>query len=191
MFHRKRLQINEVIGAGRGGRTPTRLPSADFESAFWDFAGTCNRPQTYLISYLCSTRLRRPHQLQSVAAKCTKVGNEQPSKQPLVVPADFPFGLCLDLPDRLCSLRPVSGCFGGCFALQAIVAAMFIAAQNLDAIRSLQDTKPASSTWWLFSPMRGSFLLFLAAISRAPTTPKAYPWDTPFASRKGIRQVCG
>ena len=33
MLHRKRLQINEIFGAGRGGRTPTRLPSADFESA--------------------------------------------------------------------------------------------------------------------------------------------------------------
>jgi hypothetical protein len=27
--------------------------------------------------------------LQSIAAKCTKVGNEQPSKQPLGRPADF------------------------------------------------------------------------------------------------------
>src|SRR5882724_1441975 len=31
--HRKLLQIKVINGAGRGGRTPTRLPSADFESA--------------------------------------------------------------------------------------------------------------------------------------------------------------
>jgi hypothetical protein len=29
------------LGAGRGGRTPTRLPSADFESDFRHFAGCC------------------------------------------------------------------------------------------------------------------------------------------------------
>jgi hypothetical protein len=33
--------------------------------------------------------LRQWPALQSVALKCTKVGNEQPSKQPLKVPADF------------------------------------------------------------------------------------------------------
>jgi hypothetical protein len=30
---RKTLKLNRIDGAGRGGRTPTRLPSADFESA--------------------------------------------------------------------------------------------------------------------------------------------------------------
>jgi hypothetical protein len=33
------------LGAGRGGRTPTRLPSADFESAFCVFAGSCTQSQ--------------------------------------------------------------------------------------------------------------------------------------------------
>jgi tryptophan-rich sensory protein len=32
--------------------------------------------------------------LQCVAAKSTKVENEQPPKQPLSVPADFLFGFC-------------------------------------------------------------------------------------------------
>lgn len=126
--------------------------------------------------------------VQCVAAKCTKAGNEQPSKQPLVVPADFPFGLCLDLPDRLCSLRPVSGCLVAVLSASHCCCNVY-SCTNLDAIRSLQDTKPASSTWWLFSPMRGSFLRSLAAISRAPTTPKAYPWD-PLLQVED-RQVCG
>ena len=30
---RKTLKLKWIFGAGRGGRTPTRLPSADFESA--------------------------------------------------------------------------------------------------------------------------------------------------------------
>ena len=35
------FQNIDTIGAGRGGRTPTRLPSADFESDFRHFAGYC------------------------------------------------------------------------------------------------------------------------------------------------------
>jgi hypothetical protein len=34
-----------IYGAGRGGRTPTRLPSADFESVFYPFAGPRTEPQ--------------------------------------------------------------------------------------------------------------------------------------------------
>jgi hypothetical protein len=35
---RKQLFLLKIDGAGRGGRTPTRLPSADFESVFPRFA---------------------------------------------------------------------------------------------------------------------------------------------------------
>jgi hypothetical protein len=32
-------QVTDLVGAGRGGRTPTRLPSADFESVFRGLQG--------------------------------------------------------------------------------------------------------------------------------------------------------
>ena len=118
--------------------------------------------------------------VQCVAVKCTKVGNEQPSKQPQAVPADFylEFAWTCLIDWQFAASQWL---FDGCFYLQTIAVAMFLAAQNLDAIRSSQRTKPASSTWWLFSPMRGSFCIPLRRF-RAPTTPKAYPWGTPFAS---------
>jgi len=37
---REHLVLIDLIGAGRGGRTPTRLPSADFESKSWNVAAS-------------------------------------------------------------------------------------------------------------------------------------------------------
>ena len=48
-----------IYGAGRGGRTPTRLPSADFESDFRHFAGCCIATQEIATSILFTYRYRR------------------------------------------------------------------------------------------------------------------------------------
>ena len=73
---------------GGGVEPPTTLRSADFESVFCGFAESCSRSQSVAKAILLED-VAGETVLQSVAAKCTEVGNEQPSKQPLRFSADF------------------------------------------------------------------------------------------------------
>jgi hypothetical protein len=101
------LQINELDGAREGESNPHGVASDGFESKFDDFAARRKRAQHWY-NILNIIKIQAYCGLQAVAQKCRKVGNEQPSKQPLDLPGGFN-----ELADSFSQpLQQFSGCFG-------------------------------------------------------------------------------
>ncbi|MGA9586274.1 MAG: hypothetical protein WBQ95_13150, partial [Terracidiphilus sp.] len=87
---RKPLIVYELSMVPGGGSNPHDRKGRRILSLFFRVLQRVAADRKFLHKLFWKSELKRSAALQSVASKYTKVGNEQPSKQPLRISADFP-----------------------------------------------------------------------------------------------------
>src|ERR1700741_4054052 len=75
------------VGAGRGGE-PKRAEARRILSPIFTILQRVASERSAAYNVLSIINIQEYFGLQAIARKCRKVGNEQPSKQPLAVSAD-------------------------------------------------------------------------------------------------------
>jgi hypothetical protein len=131
--------------------------------------------------YLIYIHIQESLRLQCDVVESRKVGNEQPSKQPLTRSGGFLSGSRSDLLHVQCFFRTFSGCLMAVFAVTRWKISTYNCT-NFRAIRSFPGIKSATLTWWPFSPT--------VRLHRSPYTVEISPLKAREARNISLMRVC-